>query len=337
MAKINYNERSWAIDVISEINLYLAKKSWNIKSAGGESTISNEKSSLFPDVLIFKDLTKNIILQGWELKMPDTPINDAELFSNAVKKANILQRNSFILWNVKSAVLCSRQEESFSILKTWNDIDINTRTEVKPKETLWKSLLHTILADLNNYFESGEISDEGSAEILAVDAIIDVILENISSTAENIKANFRRNSRLEAQINYWWLSSATEYGYNPAASKDASNKLHTLSKVILTDWVFKIIFANVLKRHFNEARVIETINNETSIEQAKEIITSISEHCNFWNIFSDNLAIEFISSSAWKQIIQLNQFLSSINIERVEVEILHDLLQSSILCLCYLA
>jgi hypothetical protein len=331
MAKINYNERSWAIDVISEINLYLAKKSWNIKSAGGESTISNEKSSLFPDVLIFKDLTKNIILQGWELKMPDTPINDAELFSNAVKKANILQRNSFILWNVKSAVLCYRQEESFSILKTWNDIDINTRTEVKPKETLWKSLLHTILADLNNYFESGEISDEGSAEILAVDAIIDVILENISSTAENIKANFKRNSRLEAQINYWWLSSATEYGYNPAASKDASNKLHTLSKVILTDWVFKIIFANVLKRHFNEARVIETINNETSIEQAKEIITSISEHCNFWNIFSDNLAIEFISSSAWKQIIQLNQFLSSINIERVEVEILHDLLQSSIL------
>jgi type I restriction-modification system DNA methylase subunit len=331
MAKINYNERSWAIDVISEINLHLANKSWHFKSAGGESTISNEKSSLFPDVLIFKDLAKNIILQGWELKMPDTPINDAELFSNAVIKANILQRNSFILWNVKSAVLYSRQGESFSILKTWNDIEINTRAEVKPKEILWKSLLHTILSDLNNYFESGEISDEVSTEILAVDTIIDVILENISSTAENIRANYRRNSRLEAQINNWWLSSATEYGYNPTASKDASNKLPTLSKVILTDWVFKIIFANVLKRHFNEARAIEAINNETSIEQAKGIIKSISEHCNFWNIFSDNLAIDFISSTAWKQIIQLNQFLSSINIEGVEIEILHNLLQSSIL------
>lgn len=331
MAKINYNERSWAIDVISEINLHLANKSWHFKSAGGESTISNEKSSLFPDVLIFKDLAKNIILQGWELKMPDTPINDAELYSNAVIKANILQRNSFILWNVKSAVLYSRQGESFSILKTWNDIEINTRAEVKPKEILWKSLLHTILSDLNNYFESGEISDEVSTEILAVDTIIDVILENISSTAENIRANYRRNSRLEAQINNWWLSSASEYGYNPTASKYASNKLPTLSKVILTDWVFKIIFANVLKRHFNEARAIEAINNETSIEQAKRIIKSISEHCNFWNIFSDNLAIDFISSSAWKQIIQLNQFLSSINIEEVEIEILHNLLQSSIL------
>lgn len=330
MAKVTYNERSWAIDIISEINLHLANKSWHFKSAGGESTISNEKSSLFPDVLIFKDQSRDIILQGWELKMPDTPINDAELISNAIKKANILQRDSFILWNVKSAVLYSKQGDSFSILKTWNDIDINNRTEVKPKEALWKSLLHSILTDLNGYFETGEISDKVSAEILAVDEIIDVVLENIPSTAENLRSNFRRNSRLEAQINNWWLSSATEYGYNPTAAKDASNKLPTLSKVILTDWVFKIIFANVLKRHFNEARAIESINNETSIEQAKEIIASISEHCNFWNIFSDNLAIEFISDSAWKQIIQLNQFLSSINIAGIEIEILHNLLQSSI-------
>jgi hypothetical protein len=330
MAKVTYNERSWAIDVISEISLHLANKSWHFKSAGGENTISNEKSSLFPDVLIFKDQARNIILQGWELKMPDTPINDSELIKNAIKKANILQRDSFILWNVKSAVLYSKKGDSFSIIKTWNDIDINNRNEVKPKENHWKSLLHTILSDLNNYFESGEISDEVSTEILAVDVFIDVILENIPSTAENIRINFRRNSRLEAQINNWWLSSATEYGYNPTSAKDASNKLPTLSKVILTDWVFKIIFANVLKRHFNEARAIELISEETSIEQAKEIISSISENCNFWNIFSDNLAIEFISNSAWKQIIQLNQFLSSINISGIEIEILHNLLQSSI-------
>ncbi|MBP7433379.1 SAM-dependent DNA methyltransferase [bacterium] len=331
MARVTYNERSWAIDVISEINLYLSNRSWNFKCAGGESTISNEKFSLFPDVLIFKDSAKNIILQGWELKMPDTPINDTELINNAIKKAEILHRNSFIIWNVKSAALYSKEAGSYSILKTWDDIEINKRTEVKSKEKLWKSLLHKILLDLNSYFESGKISDEVSTEILAVDTIIDVILENIPSTAENIKTNFRRNSIIEAQINKWWLSSATEYGFNPTAAKDVSNKLPTLSKVILTDWVFKIIFANVLKRHFNEARSIELIKKETSIEQAKEIIASISEHCNFWNIFSDNLAIEFISNSAWKQIVQLNQFLSSLNITGIEIEILHNLLQSSIL------
>ena len=96
MPQINYNERSWAIDVISEINLYLANKSWHVKSAGGENTIRNEKSSLFPDVLIFKDSAKKIILQGWELKMPDTPITDTELINNAKIKSEILHNNSFI-------------------------------------------------------------------------------------------------------------------------------------------------------------------------------------------------------------------------------------------------
>ena len=102
MAKVTYNERSWAIDVISEINIYLTNKSWHFKAAGGESTINNNKTSLFPDVLLFQDNAKNSILQGWELKMPDTAINNAELISNAIKKAKILQRDSFLLWNVKN-------------------------------------------------------------------------------------------------------------------------------------------------------------------------------------------------------------------------------------------
>ena len=201
MAKVTYNERSWAIDVISEINLFLANKSWHLKSAGGESTLSNEKSSLFPDVLIFKDQTKETILQGWELKMPDTEISDTELINNAIKKANILQRDSFILWNVKSAVLYSKHGEGFSILKSWNDIEIFSRIEVKPKENLWKELLHTILEDLNNYFVSGAISDNVIVEILAVDAVIDVILENIASTSENLRNKTRTNARLDSLIN----------------------------------------------------------------------------------------------------------------------------------------
>lgn len=330
MARVVYNERSWAIDVISEINLYLANKSWHFKGAGGESTIRTEAGSLFPDVLIFQDRNRETILHGWELKMPDTLLTDEALISNAITKAKILQRDSFILWNVKSAVLYKRIQGTYNPFKTWNDIDINNRIEVRPKETLWKELLHTILTDLNSFFESGEISESSSTQILAVDAIIDVILENISTTSTNLKDRTRANSTFEAQLNNWWLSAATEYGYNPTSVKDKEQRFSILSKVVLTDWVFKIIFAHIIKRHFNEARQVESITESTSISDALQIIGNISEACNFWNIFSNNLALEHISESAWKQIVQLNQFLSSININAIEIEILQNLLQSSI-------
>lgn len=327
MMKVTYNERSWAIDVISSIEVFLANKSWHLKGAGGENTISNEKKSLFPDVLLFKDSAKNIIVQGWELKMPDTAINDAELISNAAKKAKILKRDSFILWNVKSAVLYHRNGEDFKILKSWYDIDINSRKEVKENEQLWKGLLFEILADLNTYFETGEIAEVAETEILSIDDVIDVILENTSSTSDAIKAKAKRNARLEAEINQWWNSSFGEYGFT---ASQTSQKLPTLSMVVLTDWVFKIIFAQILKKHFNEAKEIENIKANTSINDAIEIIKSITTNCNFWNIFSPNIGQNTISETAWSELKELNLFLTSIDIEAIDIEILHELLQSSV-------
>ncbi|MDC5278178.1 hypothetical protein OHW85_21830, partial [Acinetobacter baumannii] len=96
--RVNYNERSWAIDVIGCIKTYLDKKNKTIQDAGGEQTLSTEGGSLFPDVLLFGDKKLARILQGWELKMPDTPINDKEFIENAAKKAEILGLDSFLLW-----------------------------------------------------------------------------------------------------------------------------------------------------------------------------------------------------------------------------------------------
>lgn len=171
-------------------------------------------------------------------------------------------------------------------------------------------MLFEILEDLNSYFESGEINEIITTEIISIDDVIDIILENTSPTAGFIKSKTRTNSVLEAKINQWWITSANEYGFDPTKS---ANKLSTLSMVILTDWVFKIIFANILKKHFNQAKEIESINYETSVNDAIATIEGISENCNFWNIFSSNLAQELISDDAWYQLTELNQYLSNIN------------------------
>lgn len=77
---LNTNERSLAIDIISKINFWCEIKNNEIKYAGGESTLKTEKKSvLFPDVILFSDKLKTEVLHGWELKMPDTSIDDIEL------------------------------------------------------------------------------------------------------------------------------------------------------------------------------------------------------------------------------------------------------------------
>ncbi|SFT74915.1 N-6 DNA Methylase [Lishizhenia tianjinensis] len=328
MPVVNYNERSWAIDVISHINVYLSNRDKRIKGAGGENTIKNNRSSLFPDVLLFGDKNQGEIIQGWELKMPDTAINDSELISNAILKANILKLDSFVLWNVKSAVLYVRSEvdsDDFEILYSWDDIRINNRSEVKDNEQIWKELLDNILETLFSYFESGRIMGRIAAEVLSLTSVIDIILENTDATAQELINGSRSNNILNAQINTWWRSSSNEY---PAYTSE--DKYKVLAKVVLTDWVIKIVFGHIIKNYFDEAKRIDLIDFNTDVSEAIDLLKEITDSCNFWNIFSINIGQENISTTAWNQIIQLNTFLLELNIAGIDVKILHDILQTSI-------
>ena len=42
---------------------------------------------MFPDVVLYGNEEQSIILQGWELKMPDVPIEDETFIKDAQRKA----------------------------------------------------------------------------------------------------------------------------------------------------------------------------------------------------------------------------------------------------------
>lgn len=116
---IRRNERSWAIDLISKINAIATANDLIIKRAGGESTISTGRgNTMFPDVVLYGNKEQSIILQGWELKMPDVPIEDETFIKDAQQKAIALNLNSCLIWNFTYAVLYIRGEKNtFSKLK----------------------------------------------------------------------------------------------------------------------------------------------------------------------------------------------------------------------------
>jgi hypothetical protein len=87
-----------------------------IQRAGGEYSISKDSQTLFPDVLLFGDKSTGNILQGWELKMPDTPVTDMGFIENASVKAKNLALDSFLLWNTVDVHLYIRDVATKNIL-----------------------------------------------------------------------------------------------------------------------------------------------------------------------------------------------------------------------------
>lgn len=323
MSKVTYNERSWAIDIITEITLYSSSRSQIIKRAGGESTINTGKKRLFPDVLLYGE--NSDILMGWELKMPDTSMSNQEFIDNAISKAEILKLNSFLLWNGQSAILYKLNDTAYEPFKNWDTSHggiITNRLTIESNRDLWITSLHEILKDLNLFIISGDIKKKPLIESFKDSNIIQFILRNSLTNAKALEQSAKIDAKFDAEANIWWKTSKHEYPKH--------NKWNILSEIILVNWINKFLFAHILTSVRDEAKEIYSIDYNVDIVEAINIFKNISLNCDFWNIFQPQLGEKYILPDSWNEIVQLNQLLKEIELSSIGQELLQKLLENVI-------
>lgn len=319
-----YNERAWAIDVISEINRYSAKRSRAIVRAGGEHTVSGHSGSLFPDVLLFSDDHGSLVLQGWELKMPDTAINDQSLLDNAVLKAERLGLNSFVVWNAnESALYLKNPAGKFVHEKSWTPTNIKRRADVASNRTTWTKLLHQIINDLNDLFDYGKISG-ARPEVAISDALfLEYLTLFVPTLSQLIHKVCRKDASFAAELEIWWIENKIEHS--------GCTQYEGIARVNLINWINRILFAHYLKRFNKIAGAVDTIVVGTSVETAIEVFENISSSCDFMNIFRPTLGQEYIDSVSWEGLISLNCFLKDFQLESISQDSFHAVIDSALL------
>ena len=323
--RTGYNERSWGIDLISAIKVWASARDLVIKGAGGERTLRTESNPLFPDVLLFGDECFGHIIQGWELKFPDTPITDQGFKDKAKEKAIKLKLNSFLLWNVSCAVLYVIDEDGKEeVVRTWNDLNhITKREQVEAAREGWHDLMEKILDDLADFFERGVIRSTSVLDSLTSDGVGNFILRNTGSVAAELRNQQRIDSDFDDMITLWWRSERKGY---PGESDPCT----VLARINLIVWLNKFLFAHILKRFYRQASEVESIDNNTSLGTAVRIFQNISTHCDFWNVFRSQLGGDKIPDLAWQDLVTFNNFLCEFKFEEIEQSLLHRILERAV-------
>lgn len=319
-----YNERSWAIDLIGHLKHLAFQNNRPIKDAGGEQTISAEGGNLFPDVLLFGDRTTARILQGWELKMPDTSIQDHEFRSNAEIKAKALGLDSYLLWNVSHARLYLRDaNDQYEQHYEWNDLaDITTRQSVVTNRRRWETLASNILGFLNDLFDRGELEGRQFIEAYRSGGVTSLIMENAGEVSEALIDAARRDARFNAQMLLWWDLYQAEYA--------GGRMQHVFAQAVISNWIGKILFAHILREQDQRAQLVASISEETTPAEALALFRQLSEDCNFWTIFSDSPGLVLIPMRVWMQLKQFNHLLSDLRLGAVEQEQLSGILEATV-------
>jgi SAM-dependent methyltransferase len=320
-----YNERSWAIDLIGHLKHLATRDNRSIKDAGGEQTVKAEGGSLFPDVLLFGDRATARILQGWELKMPDTGIDDAEFRENAETKARALGLDSFLLWNVSHAHLYVRDADTDAFVRShvWSDLaDITTRTAVVRNRARWEVLAETIFGYLNDLFDRGTLQGRQFIDAYRSGGVTALIMENAGQVAETLVEASKRDGTLRAEMTLWWNRYQAEYA--------GGTMEQVLAQAVISNWIGKILFGHILREKDTRAQRVATIGDETTPAEALVLFRQLSEDCNFWTIFSDSIGLGTIPSGVWEQLKQFNRLLSDLRVGSVDQGQLSNVLEATV-------
>ena len=323
---IRRNERSWAIVIISEIKVMLNGLGLKIKSAGGESTLSVHKKSMFPDVLLYEDEAQTKILQGWELKMPDVLITDHELIADATRKAKALGLNSFVIWNFTYGKLYLQNEQGvFEEAKVWDGTShIQTREDVTTYKDEWLPIVKDIVLTVNDFLVTGRITTSSITGTVSESVMAELIQRNKELVAENITIEASHSARMESRIKVWWNVFHEEY------DKDENNMYSAYAKSILLNWTNRIMFANAIKKYHNCAYKINQIDFTTSPEDGNLIIQQIIDEGDFYNVFKKIDFNELVPEDTWIDIVDFNQFLVDSNIDKIDQSVLQELLEKTV-------
>lgn len=322
---IRANERSWAISLISDINIMLQHLTLKICCAGGESTVSTGHQSMFPDVLLYGDESQTQILQGWELKMPDTLITDNTFIYDAERKARSLGLNSFFIWNFTAGVLYVKEYGQYKIAKQWNNTNhITTRNDVAKHKQDWVSAIREILIEINAYLISGIIKGASLGAIISDSIVATIIERNKQTVSRTLHKAAVSDAKMQAAIDVWWDEIKTEFSF------DEKNQFDAYAKILLLNWANRIVFAHLIKYSHNAALDVENIDFKTSVCDADKIFLSITERCDFYNIFHGMNYNNYITEEAWHDIIDLNVFLTKNGLKKIQQSSLQSILEKTV-------
>jgi hypothetical protein len=323
--ELRYNERSWAIDIISYINSIVQKNS-PIQKASGEYSIAKDSQILFPDILLFGDQGSGNILQGWELKMPDTLIDDLELIDNARTKAQNLGLNSFLLWNAVDVRLyifngtAFENDTNFQI----KPLPYKNRTDVFNRQDIWKKCIDEIIQKLNDYFTTGKIKAVSPDIVFSDEGIIKQFLASQAEVKAYLQEQSRKNKTIDASIKCWWRYVENDYpGYQEPYGP--------LAYCVIMRWFNRFVFTNVLYAYNKLPESNDLINTDMSVQKALDIYRSICTKYDYWNILGPSSFDDMLPDNVWSRLLNIYNFMHGFEFAKINKNILSAIIKSTVL------
>ena len=270
MAKLDIkrNERDWAGQLISWIKSAIDRKTTVFQDATNDTGVKMKSGrTKFPDILLFIDKTSGVIFNGWELKFPDTAVDDAVMLENALEKAQKLHSDSFVTWNGEEAIIWHINDEEYTLdnlskLKVYPKVStINSREDLADPvkfaqhEPLLKARTEEILHDLDSLFRNGALKPALDISKNIISAVREASAIIIPQFQEAIILEKGSNRAFRDEFNKWKI-------YESSTLKILESSSRKKEYVIPEEVLAKFTFYNLIGKTIFYLTLCENLSGE---------------------------------------------------------------------------
>ncbi len=346
MAKIDIkrNERDWAGQLVSWIKSAIDRKTAVFQDVTNDTGVKMQSGrTKFPDILLFVDKISGVIFNGWELKFPDTAVDDVVMLENALEKAQKLHSDSFVTWNGTEAVIWHIADEKYSLdslskIKVYPKVpSISTRDDLADPvkfaqhEPLLKERTEEILHDLDSLYRNGALKPALDISKNIISAIREASTIIIPQFQEAIIQEKGGNRSFRGEFNKWKIYESSTLKILESSSR---KKEHVIPEQVLAKFTFynligKIIFYLTLCE--NLSGELEPITPDKN-RSAKDLLKSYFDEAKkidyqaiFRPYFTDSIEYSDLTD---KTIYTLLEVLTAFDFKVLPTEVIGHILEN---------
>lgn len=294
------NERAWAGQLISWIHEVIRNHGTVFQDATNDAGIKLESGrTKFPDILLFTDKVSGIIFNGWELKFPDTQVDDRDMLINALEKAERLKSNSFVTWNGSEAIIwgivndeynlerLKRIKEYPTIMNIGSRDDLSDPIKYKRNEHALKERLIEILHDLEQLYLKGVLKQAiniSGSFIEAVKKAAEIILPQFESEIIRLKG---ANRDFRNHFNQWKIYESSTLKILESSSRRYENVVaeEVLSKFTFYNLIGKTLFYLTLSENLSGSLEKLELKNSKNVKEVLEDYFSKAGSIDYQAVF----------------------------------------------------
>ena len=338
------NERDWAGQLISWIQEAIRERRTIFEDVTNDVGIKLESGrTKFPDILLFTDKVSGIVFNGWELKFPDTRVDDETMIENALEKAEMLRSDSFVTWNGSEAIIWKIPNKNYtrsalSKIRYYpkektiqSRDDLSDPVKFSRNEPFLKKRAVQILYDLGQLYEKGELKDAINITGNIVEAVASASLiiipqfHNAIIHKKGIDPTFRK------AFNTWKIYEKSTLKIMASSSRRYENIIEeeVLAKFTFYNLIGRILFYLTLSENFKGVlepiKVDETINLKDTLDRYFDSAKKIDYQAIFKPDFTDIITYSTIVDTA---IVRLIWHLTDFDFRILPTAVIGNILQN---------